>query len=136
MSVVVFFVFVKFVVQYGILFIVKLLIGGEFVELQLKEWCDIVNFVMQEVLVCVLFVMVGEVDVVICFVYVVFVMWKNMLVGVCMCIMLKFQVLICEYLLCIVCMLMVEQGKMLFDVEGDIFCGLEVVEYVCLVGLL
>lgn len=91
-----------------VLFIVKLLIDGVFVDLCSVEWGDIVNFVMQEVIGCVLYVMFDEVDVVIVFVQCVFQIWKMMLIGVWLCIMLKFQDFVCCNFECIVYMLMVE----------------------------
>ncbi|MCL6455395.1 MAG: aldehyde dehydrogenase family protein, partial [Ralstonia pickettii] len=115
---------------------VKLLIGGEFVESQSKEWRDIVNPATQEVLARVPFATAGEVDAAIRSAHAAFATWKNTPVGARMRIMLKFQALIREHSPRIARTLTAEQGKTLPDAEGDIFRGLEVVEHACSVGSL
>ncbi|TXD58148.1 CoA-acylating methylmalonate-semialdehyde dehydrogenase [Ralstonia sp. TCR112] len=115
---------------------VKLLIGGEFVESQSKEWRDIVNPATQEVLARVPFATADEVDAAIRSAHAAFATWKNTPVGARMRIMLKFQALIREHSPRIARTLTAEQGKTLPDAEGDIFRGLEVVEHACSVGSL
>ena len=94
---------------------VKLLIGGEFVESQSKEWRDIVNPATQEVLARVPFATAGEVDAAIRSAHAAFATWKNTPVGARMRIMLKFQALIREHSPRIARTLTAEQGKTLPD---------------------
>lgn len=117
-----------------VVFCICMLIDGQFVELVIFYWQDVINLVIQDVLVQVLFVIIGEVDVVVVVVKEVFKIWCKILIGICVCIFLKYQQLICENMSELVYIFIVEQGKILFDVEGDVFRGLEVVEYVVVIG--
>src|ERR1700761_3479359 len=115
---------------------VKLLINGEFVESNTREWRDIVNPATQEVLARVPFATLDEVDAAIRSAHAAFATWKNTPVGARMRIMLKFQALIREHMPRIAKTLTAEQGKTLPDAEGDIFRGLEVVEHAANIGTL
>ncbi|MCP3721081.1 CoA-acylating methylmalonate-semialdehyde dehydrogenase [Paraburkholderia sp. CNPSo 3281] len=115
---------------------VKLLINGEFVESQTKEWRDVVNPATQEVLARVPFATEDEINAAIESANTAFKTWKNTAIGARMRIMLKFQALIRENMSEIAKVLTAEQGKTIPDAEGDIFRGLEVVEHACSVGTL
>ncbi|MCA8057412.1 MULTISPECIES: CoA-acylating methylmalonate-semialdehyde dehydrogenase [Burkholderia cepacia complex] len=115
---------------------VKLLIGGEFVESETREWRDVVNPATQEVLARVPFATAREIDAAIESAHAAFASWKNTPIGVRVRIMLKFQALIRENISRIAKTLTAEQGKTLPDAEGDIFRGLEVVEHACSIGTL
>lgn len=112
----------------------RLLIGGESVESQSKEWRDIMNPTMQEMLARVPSATAGEVSAAIRPAHAVFVTWRNTSVGACIHVMLKSQALIREHSPRIVCALATEQGKTPPDAEGDIFHGLEMVEHARPVG--
>ncbi|EEA00307.1 methylmalonate-semialdehyde dehydrogenase [Burkholderia sp. H160] len=115
---------------------VKLLINGEFVESQTREWRDVVNPATQEVLARVPFATEDEINAAIESANAAFKTWKNTAIGARMRIMLKFQALIRENMSEIAKVLTAEQGKTTPDAEGDIFRGLEVVEHACSVGTL
>ncbi|MGA7776437.1 MAG: CoA-acylating methylmalonate-semialdehyde dehydrogenase [Paraburkholderia sp.] len=115
---------------------VKLLIDGEYVESNTREWRDIVNPATQEVLARVPFATAEEVDAAIRAAHAAFATWKTTPIGARMRIMLKFQALIREHMPRIAKTLSAEQGKTLPDAEGDIFRGLEVVEHACSIGTL
>jgi malonate-semialdehyde dehydrogenase (acetylating)/methylmalonate-semialdehyde dehydrogenase len=115
---------------------VKLLINGEFVESNTREWRDIVNPATQEVLARVPFATAEEVDAAIRSAHAAFATWKNTPIGARMRIMLKYQALIREHMPRIAKTLSAEQGKTIPDAEGDIFRGLEVVEHACSIGTL
>jgi malonate-semialdehyde dehydrogenase (acetylating)/methylmalonate-semialdehyde dehydrogenase len=115
---------------------VKLLINGEFVESNTREWRDIVNPATQEVLARVPFATTDEVDAAIRSAHTAFATWKNTPIGARMRIMLKYQALIREHMPRIAKTLSAEQGKTIPDAEGDIFRGLEVVEHACSIGTL
>lgn len=117
-----------------VVFCICMLIDGQFIELVSLYWQNVVNLVIQDVLVQVLFVIFGEVDVVVVVVKEVFKIWCKIFIGICVCIFLKYQQFICENMSELVYILFVEQGKIVLDVEGDVFCGLEVVEYVVVIG--
>lgn len=115
---------------------VKLLIGGEFVESQTREWRDVVNPATQEVLARVPFAKAAEVEAAIASAQTAFASWRDTPIGARMRIMLKLQALIREHLPRIARTLTAEQGKTLPDAEGDVFRGLEVVEHACSIGSL
>ncbi|MBB5499383.1 CoA-acylating methylmalonate-semialdehyde dehydrogenase [Paraburkholderia sp. MM5384-R2] len=115
---------------------VKLLIGGEFVESETREWRDVVNPATQEVLARVPFATTKEIDAAIRSAHAAFASWKNTPIGARIRIMLRYQALIRENMSRIAKTLTAEQGKTLPDAEGDIFRGLEVVEHACSIGTL
>ncbi|WP_413793923.1 MULTISPECIES: CoA-acylating methylmalonate-semialdehyde dehydrogenase [unclassified Pseudomonas] len=115
---------------------VRLLIDGEWVESQTREWHDIVNPATQQVLAKVPFATASEVDAAIAAAQRAFQTWKLTPIGARMRIMLKLQALIREHSKRIAAVLSAEQGKTIADAEGDIFRGLEVVEHACSIGTL
>ncbi|TDR73282.1 CoA-acylating methylmalonate-semialdehyde dehydrogenase [Paludibacterium purpuratum] len=116
--------------------IVKLLINGEFVDSQSRDWREVINPATQEVLARVPFATAAEVEAAIAAAQAAFAGWKNTPLSARMRIMLKFQELIRANLPRIAKTLTAEQGKTLADAEGDIFRGLEVVEHACSIGTL
>jgi len=115
---------------------VKLLIDGEWVESQTREWLDVVNPATQEVLAKVPFATTAEVDAAVAAAQKAFKTWRDTPIGARMRIMLKLQALIREHSKRIAVVLCAEQGKTIADAEGDIFRGLEVVEHACSIGTL
>jgi malonate-semialdehyde dehydrogenase (acetylating)/methylmalonate-semialdehyde dehydrogenase len=108
---------------------VKLLIDGKFVESAAREWRDVVNPATQEVLARVPMCGADEVDKAVKSAAAAFKTWKNVPIGQRARIMLKLQELIRRDMKKLAACLTTEQGKTLPDAEGDIFRGLEVVEY-------
>jgi malonate-semialdehyde dehydrogenase (acetylating)/methylmalonate-semialdehyde dehydrogenase len=115
---------------------VKLLIGGKFVESTAKAWRDVVNPATQEVLARVPMCGADEVDKAVKSAAAAFKTWRNVPIGQRARIMLKLQELIRRDMKKLAACLTAEQGKTLPDAEGDIFRGLEVVEYATSVGTL
>src|SRR5881394_3347928 len=115
---------------------VKLLINGKFVESNAKQWRDIVNPATQEVLARVPMCDEAEVAKAVHSAAEAFKTWRNTPIGARARIMLKLQELIRRDMKKIAAILTAEQGKTLPDAEGDIFRGLEVVEYASSIGTL
>lgn len=115
---------------------VKLLIGGEWVDSQTNEWRDIVNPATQEVIAQVPFATEAELNAAVGAAQQAFQTWRHTPIGARMRIMLKLQALVREHSKRIAVVLSAEQGKTIADAEGDIFRGLEVVEYACSIGTL
>ena len=115
---------------------VKLLIGGKFVESTAKAWRDVVNPATQEVLARVPMCGADEVAKAVASAAAAFKTWRNVPIGQRARIMLKLQELIRRDMKKLAACLTAEQGKTLPDAEGDIFRGLEVVEYATSVGTL
>jgi malonate-semialdehyde dehydrogenase (acetylating)/methylmalonate-semialdehyde dehydrogenase len=115
---------------------VKLLIAGKLVESESMEWRDVVNPATQEVLARVPFATMQELDAAVAAAKEAFVTWRKTSIGVRARIFLKYQQLIREHMHELAAILTAEQGKTLPDAEGDIFRGLEVVEYAASVGTL
>ena len=115
---------------------VKLLINGEFVESRSTQWRDIVNPATQEVLARVPFATVDEMEMAIASGKKAFQTWKDTALPARARIFLKLQQLIRDEMPRLATALTAEQGKTLIDAEGDIFRGLEVVEYACSIGSL
>jgi malonate-semialdehyde dehydrogenase (acetylating)/methylmalonate-semialdehyde dehydrogenase len=113
---------------------VKLFIGGEFVESTARDWRDVVNPATQEVLARVPMCGADEVDKAVRIAAETFKTWKNVPIGARARIMLKLQELIRRDMKKLAAVLTAEQGKTLPDAEGDIFRGLEVVEYASSIG--
>lgn len=67
-------------------------------------------------------------DVVIVFVKEMFKIWKEVLIFECVCIMMKYVVLLKENYDEFVMIICYELGKIFEDVKGDVWCGIEVVE--------
>jgi malonate-semialdehyde dehydrogenase (acetylating)/methylmalonate-semialdehyde dehydrogenase len=115
---------------------VKLLIGGKFVESAAREWRDVVNPATQEVLARVPMCGAEEVDQAVKSAADAFKSWRTVPIGQRARIMLKLQELIRRDMKKLAACLTAEQGKTLPDAEGDIFRGLEVVEYASSIGTL
>nr|WP_315591627.1 CoA-acylating methylmalonate-semialdehyde dehydrogenase [uncultured Cupriavidus sp.] len=115
---------------------VPLLIQGEWVESQAKEFTNVVNPATQEVLARVPQATVQEVHAAIEAAHHAFATWRHTPIGARVRVMLRFQALIRENSKRIARILTAEQGKTLADAEGDIHRGLEVVEHACSIGTL
>jgi malonate-semialdehyde dehydrogenase (acetylating)/methylmalonate-semialdehyde dehydrogenase len=115
---------------------VKLLINGQFVDSNSKEWRDVVNPATQEVLARVPFATVDEVNAATAAAKEAFKTWKNTPIAARARVMLKLQALIRENMDRLALCLTREQGKTLEDAKGDVFRGLEVVEHACSIGTL
>ena len=113
---------------------VKLLINGQFVESTTTQWRDVVNPATQQVLSRVPFCTPEEVDAAVASAQEAFKTWKKTPIGARARIFLKLQQLIRENMGELAAMLTAEQGKTLADAEGDVFRGLEVVEYAAGIG--
>jgi malonate-semialdehyde dehydrogenase (acetylating)/methylmalonate-semialdehyde dehydrogenase len=115
---------------------VKLLLDGQFIESETREWHDVVNPATQEVLAQVPFATDAEIHAAIASAKAAYKTWKNTPIAVRARIMLKLQALVREHQSRIAQTLSAEQGKTLGDAEGDVFRGLEVVEHACSIGSL
>src|SRR5205809_3528122 len=115
---------------------VKILIDGKFVESTAREWRDVVNPATQEVLARVPMCGADEVDKAVKAAAAAYKTWRNVPIGQRARIMLKLQELIRRDMKKLAAGLTAEQGKTLPDAEGDIFRGLEVVEYASSIGTL
>lgn len=113
---------------------VKLMIGGKLVESKTTQWRDVVNPATQQVLSRVPFCTPEEVDAAVASAQEAFKTWKKTPIGARARIFLKLQQLIRENMGELAAMLTAEQGKTLADAEGDVFRGLEVVEYAAGIG--
>ena len=113
---------------------VKLMIGGKLVESKTTQWRDVVNPATQQVLARVPFCTPEEVDAAVASAQEAFKTWKKTPIGARARIFLKLQQLIRENMGELAAMLTAEQGKTLADAEGDVFRGLEVVEYAAGIG--
>jgi malonate-semialdehyde dehydrogenase (acetylating) / methylmalonate-semialdehyde dehydrogenase len=115
---------------------VKLLVKGNFVESKAREWRDVVNPATQEVLARVPMCSAEEVNDAVKVAAEAFKTWRYVPIGQRLRIMLKLQELIRRDMKRLAAVLTAEQGKTLPDAEGDIFRGLEVVEYAASIGTL
>lgn len=110
---------------------VPLMIGGKWVESQTEQWLDVTNPANQEVLSRVPFATDDEVDTAIASAGKAFETWKNVPVPQRARLMLRYQQLLKEHhdeLAEIICQ---ELGKNFEDAKGDVWRGIEVVEYAC-----
>ncbi len=115
---------------------VKLLINGEFIESKTTEWRDVVNPATQEVLARVPLATAEELAAAVASSKEAFKTWRKTPIGARARIFLKYQQLIRENMSEVAALLTAEQGKTLPDAEGDVFRGLEVVEYAANIGTL
>jgi malonate-semialdehyde dehydrogenase (acetylating)/methylmalonate-semialdehyde dehydrogenase len=113
---------------------VKLLIGGQFVESKARDWRDVVNPATQQVLARVPMCGPDEVDQAVRSAAAAFKTWRNVPIGQRARIMLKLQEYIRRDMKKLAASITAEQGKTLPDAEGDVFRGLEVVEFACSIG--
>ncbi|MGO8970985.1 MAG: CoA-acylating methylmalonate-semialdehyde dehydrogenase [Myxococcaceae bacterium] len=116
--------------------LVKLLIGHRFLESISPRWANVVNPATQAVLARVPFALPEEVDAAVAAAHQAFASWRKAPIGVRARIFLKYQQLIREHMSELAALLTAEQGKTLADAEGDVFRGLEVVEYAANIGSL
>src|SRR6202045_5141011 len=107
---------------------VKMLLDGKFIDSRTSEWHDVVNPATQEVLAQVPFATDQEINAAVASAKEAYKTWKNTPLATRARIMLKLQALGREHMTRIAQTLSAEQGKTLADAEGDVFCGLEVVE--------
>ncbi|MCZ4128038.1 CoA-acylating methylmalonate-semialdehyde dehydrogenase [Stutzerimonas balearica] len=113
---------------------VKLLIDGQLIESNSKQWRDVINPATQEILAQVPFATAEEVDRAVASAKTAFKTWRKTPIGARARIFLKYQQLIREHMKELAAMLTAEQGKTLADAEGDVFRGLEVVEHAAGIG--
>jgi malonate-semialdehyde dehydrogenase (acetylating)/methylmalonate-semialdehyde dehydrogenase len=113
---------------------VKLLIGGKYLESKAKDWRDVVNPATQQVLARVPMCGADEVDQAVRSAAEAFKTWRNVPIGQRARIMLKLQELVRRDMKKLAASITAEQGKTLPDAEGDVFRGLEVVEFACSIG--
>ena len=115
---------------------IPLLINGEFVQSRTTEWRNVINPATQEVLAQVPMATVEEVDAAVAAAKSAFASWKKTPIGTRARVFLKLQQLIRDNMKDLAATLTAEQGKTLADAEGDVFRGLEVVEYAANIGTL
>jgi len=113
-----------------------LLIGGELVQSETREWRDVVNPATQEVVARVPFATPAELDRAVADSRRAFQSWRNAGQGARMRVMLKFQQLLREHTGTLAEMITREHGKTLPDAEGEVGRGLEVVEHACAIASL
>ena len=113
---------------------IKLLINGNFVESKTTEWRDVINPATQQVLARVPFATDEEINAAVSAAKTAFKSWRFTPIGTRARIFLKYQQLIRENMQELAALLTAEQGKTLSDAEGDVFCGLEVVEHAANIG--
>mmetsp|Transcript_12060 Transcript_12060/g.33392 ORF Transcript_12060/g.33392 Transcript_12060/m.33392 type:complete len:550 (-) Transcript_12060:66-1715(-) len=110
---------------------VKMLIDGKFVESKAKEFVPLTNPATQEVIGHVPLCTPEEFEQAVQSSKEAFKTWGNTPVQTRARVMLKFQELIRENFEELAVNVSVEQGKTLADARGDVFRGLEVVEFAC-----
>eukprot|EP00249_Psilotum_nudum_P002180 c15076_g1_i1 orf=377-2068(-) len=110
---------------------VKLLIGGEFVDSQAKEWVDVVNPANQDVVSKLPLTTREEFEAAVRAAKQAYPKWRDTPVTTRQRIMFKFQELIRRDMDKLALNVTTEQGKTLTDARGDVFRGLEVVEHAC-----
>lgn len=109
----------------------KLLINGEFRDSESKEWIDVKNPATQEVVTRMPLATKSEFEEAVKAAKDAFPAWKRTPVPYRQRVMLKLQQLIRENMDALAANVTQEQGKTLADAKGDVFRGLEVVEYAC-----
>ncbi|KAL3150431.1 Methylmalonate-semialdehyde dehydrogenase [acylating], mitochondrial [Trebouxia sp. C0010 RCD-2024] len=109
----------------------KMLINGEFRESETSEWLDIRNPATQEVVSRMPIITNSEFEEAVQAAKGAFPAWKRTPVPHRQRVMLKFQQLIRENMDALAANITQEQGKTVADAKGDVFRGLEVVEYSC-----
>jgi len=110
---------------------VKLLIDGKFVESKAKEFVPLTNPATQEVIGHVPLSTPQEFEAAVASSKEAFKTWRNTPVQTRARVMLKFQELIRRDFDELATNVSIEQGKTFADAKGDVFRGLEVVEYAC-----
>ena len=115
---------------------VPLLIDGEFVQSATRQWRTLLNPATQEPLARVPMATADEVAAAVAAAKAAFPAWRKTAIGARARIFLKYQQLIRDNMKELAALLTAEQGKTLADAEGDVFRGLEVVEYAAGIGTL
>jgi len=110
---------------------VKNLIAGKFTESKTKKWIEIRNPATNEVVSLCPESTPEEMNAAVTAAREAFPAWRAQPVQQRMRIMLKYQQLIRDNKDAIAALITKEQGKTLADAQGDVFRGLEVVEYSC-----
>jgi len=110
---------------------VKLLIDGKFVESKSKEFVPLTNPATQEVIGHVPLATPAEFEAAVSSSKEAFKTWRNTPVQTRARVMLKFQQIIRDNFEELAKNVSIEQGKTLADARGDVFRGLEVVEFAC-----
>ncbi|KAK9829200.1 hypothetical protein WJX72_004455 [[Myrmecia] bisecta] len=113
---------------------VKLLINGEFRDSQTGDWIDVTNPATQEVVSRLPQTTPAEFNAAVQAAKDAFPAWRRTPVPHRLRVMFKLQQLIRENMDELAANVTLEQGKTLADARGDVFRGLEVVEYACGMG--
>jgi malonate-semialdehyde dehydrogenase (acetylating)/methylmalonate-semialdehyde dehydrogenase len=113
---------------------VALYIDGKMVQSKTAHWRNLVNPATQEIIGRVPFATPQEVNAAVASSAKAFETWRKTPIGARARIFLKYQQLIRENMQALALILTTEQGKTLADAEGDVFRGLEVVEYAAGIG--
>jgi malonate-semialdehyde dehydrogenase (acetylating)/methylmalonate-semialdehyde dehydrogenase len=113
---------------------VSLFIDGKMVQSKTAHWRNLVNPATQEIIGRVPFATPEEVNAAVASAALAFQTWRKTPIGARARIFLKYQQLIRENMKSLALILTTEQGKTLADAEGDVFRGLEVVEYAAGIG--
>jgi len=110
---------------------VKLLINGEFRDSETSDWVDVINPATQEIVSKLPECTPGEFQAAVQSAKDAFPAWRNTPVARRQRVMFKLQELIRANMDDLAANITQEQGKTLADAKGDVFRGLEVVEYSC-----
>ncbi|XP_024528974.1 methylmalonate-semialdehyde dehydrogenase [acylating], mitochondrial [Selaginella moellendorffii] len=110
---------------------VKLLVGGEFIDSKTSDWVDVVNPATQEIVSRLPLTTPSEFDAAVDSAKAAFPKWRDTPVTTRQRVMLKLQELIRRDMDKLALNVTTEQGKTLGDARGDVFRGLEVVEFAC-----
>lgn len=113
---------------------VKLLINGEFIESKAKEWVDVTNPATQEVVSRLPLTTEAEFNAAVSSAKDAFRTWRSTPIPTRQRVMVKLAELIRSNTDELAANVTLEQGKTLADARGDVFRGLEVVEYTCNMG--
>jgi malonate-semialdehyde dehydrogenase (acetylating)/methylmalonate-semialdehyde dehydrogenase len=113
---------------------VKLLIDGQFVESKTKDWIDVRNPATQEVVSRLPLCTAEEFNAAVASAKEAFPKWRSVPVPQRARVMFKLQELIQRHTDELARSITQEQGKTLADARGDVFRGLEVVEYAAGIG--
>ncbi|XP_020253653.1 methylmalonate-semialdehyde dehydrogenase [acylating], mitochondrial-like [Asparagus officinalis] len=110
---------------------VRNLIRGEFLESRSESSIDVINTATQEVVSRIPLTTDEEFKAAVNVAKKAFPKWKNTPVTSRQRVMFKLQELIRRVMDKLTMNITTEQGKTLKDAQGDVFCGLEVVEHAC-----
>ena len=110
---------------------VKLLINGKFIKSRAKETLPVLNPANQKTLALVPMTTAAEIDTAIKGAQKAQQLWREKPLPARMRLMLEYQKLLKDNLVDIAKILAEENGKTLEDAKGDVFRGIEVVEFAC-----